>query len=92
MEASQVRSRKRSLQLTNPTGNILPTSTAMLYMHRCHLAFVAINGACGSCCDAEWYGLLWGAVGDDVDAYTSVVACMVIPLCKTGRLLDWLWL
>ena len=35
-EGSQVRSHKRSLQLTNPTGNTVPTSTAVLYMPRCH--------------------------------------------------------
>ena len=38
MEESQVRSLKRSLRLTNPTGNIVPTSTAMLHMPRCHSA------------------------------------------------------
>ena len=30
MEGSQVHNRKHSLQLTNPTGNLVPTSTAML--------------------------------------------------------------
>lgn len=32
------------MQLTNPADNILPTSIAALYMHRCHRAVVAING------------------------------------------------
>ena len=44
----------RSLQLPNPTLDILPTSTAMLYTHRCHWALVGINGAC--CWDPERYG------------------------------------
>ena len=38
MEGSQVFSLEHSLQLTNSTGKIIPTSTAMLHTPRCHSA------------------------------------------------------
>ena len=50
---------KRSLQQTNPAGNILTASAPVLSIY---CRYGGHREAIDSCCDAEWYGC-WGGGG-----------------------------